>query len=29
MDEIQQLREAVKGSPDNLPLRKFLANALM
>lgn len=29
MDEIQQLREAVKGSPSNLPLRKFLANALM
>ncbi len=29
MDEIQQLREALKGAPNNLPLRKFLANALM
>lgn len=29
MDDIQQLREALKGSPDNLPLRKFLAAALM
>jgi SpoVK/Ycf46/Vps4 family AAA+-type ATPase len=29
MDEIQQLREAVKSSPNNLPLRKILANALM
>ncbi len=29
MDEIQQLREALKGAPDNLPLRKLLANALM
>ena len=29
MDEIQQLREALKSAPDNLPLRKLLANALM
>lgn len=29
MDDIQQLREAVKSSPDNLPLRKILAKALM
>lgn len=29
MDEIQQLREALKSAPDNLPLRKLLGNALM
>lgn len=29
MDEVQQLREALKSAPDNLPLRKLLANALM
>ena len=29
MDDIDQLREAVRNSPDNLPLRRFLANALM
>ncbi|MCO6475370.1 MAG: AAA family ATPase [Phaeodactylibacter sp.] len=29
MDDINQLREAVRNSPDNLPLRRFLANALM
>lgn len=29
MDDIQQLREAVKSSPENLPLRKILAKALM
>ncbi|HKK79766.1 MAG TPA: AAA family ATPase [Phaeodactylibacter sp.] len=29
MDDIQQLREAVQSSPDNLPLRKILAKALM
>ncbi len=29
MDDINQLREAARNSPDNLPLRKFLANALM
>lgn len=29
MDDINQLREAVRNSPDNLPLRQFLANALM
>ena len=29
MDDIQQLREAVQNSPDNLPLRKILAKALM
>ena len=29
MDEIQQLREALKSSPDNLPLRKILANKLL
>lgn len=29
MDEIQQLREALKSAPNNLPLRKLLANALM
>lgn len=28
-DELSQLQEAVKNSPDNVPLRKFLANALM
>ncbi len=28
-DEITQLQEAVKGSPDNIPLRKLLCNALM
>ena len=29
MDDIQQLREAIKSSPGNLPLRKILAKALM
>ncbi|MEQ8707139.1 MAG: AAA family ATPase [Phaeodactylibacter sp.] len=29
MDELQQLREALKSAPDNLPLRKLLGNALM
>jgi SpoVK/Ycf46/Vps4 family AAA+-type ATPase len=29
MDEVQQLREALKSAPDNLPLRKLLGNALM
>ncbi|NRA51720.1 MAG: AAA family ATPase [Phaeodactylibacter sp.] len=29
MDEIQQLREALKSARNNLPLRKLLANALM
>ena len=28
-DEIQSLREAIKASPDSIPLRKLLANALM
>ncbi len=28
-DEIKQLQEAVKGSPDNVPLRKLLCNAFM
>ena len=28
-DELNHLREAVKNSPDNIPLRKYLANALM
>ena len=28
-DEIQSLREAIKASPDSIPLRKSLANALM
>jgi len=28
-DEIQSLRDAIKASPDNIPLRKLLANALM
>ncbi|GJM35764.1 MAG: cell division control protein 48 CDC48 [Saprospiraceae bacterium] len=28
-DEINQLQEAVKSSPDNIPLRKLLCNALM
>lgn len=27
-DELQNLREAVKSSPDNIPLRKYLANSL-
>lgn len=29
MDEIQQLREAAAASPQNMPLRKLLANALI
>jgi SpoVK/Ycf46/Vps4 family AAA+-type ATPase len=29
MDEIQQLREALKSSPQNLPIRKILANKLL
>ena len=28
-DEIQSLREAIKASPDSIPLRKLLSNALM
>ena len=28
-DELNQLREAIKSSPDNLPLRKYLANLLI
>ncbi|HFB99896.1 MAG TPA: AAA family ATPase [Phaeodactylibacter sp.] len=28
-DEIQSLREAIKATPDSIPLRKLLANALM
>ena len=28
-NELNHLREAVKNSPDNIPLRKFLANALI
>ena len=28
-DELNHLRDAVKNSPENIPLRKFLANALM
>ncbi|MEL6923632.1 MAG: tetratricopeptide repeat protein, partial [Bacteroidota bacterium] len=28
-NELNHLREAVKNSPDNVPLRKFLANALI
>ena len=28
-DELEQLQEAVRNSPDNLPLRKLLANAFM
>ena len=28
-DELSHLQEAVKNSPDNVPLRKFLANALL
>ncbi len=29
IDEIQSLREAIKATPNNVPLRKVLANALM
>jgi len=28
-DEIKNLREAIKAAPDNVPLRKILANTLM
>ncbi len=29
INEINELREAIKASPDNIPLRKYLANALI